>query len=80
MDADQVHAVMQDPKKRAEMMNQPLDLEQIGMAQHFCLPCAQYFADEHALKGHSKGSRHRKRMKVYDARDSLVFRLTTGRS
>lgn len=64
MDVDEIHAALADPEKREALTHQPIDIEQIGMAQHYCIQCAQYFETEHALTEHARGSRHKKRVKV----------------
>ena len=61
MDADQVHRALRCEKGYEQ---QAIDYEQIGFAQFYCVECAQYFADDNALKGHKRGSRHKKRLKV----------------
>ena len=64
MDADQVHKVLRNPKQKVALQHQAIDLEQIGLAQFYCLECAQYFAEATSLAGHKRGSKHKKRLKV----------------
>lgn len=64
MDIDEVHAVLANPEQKAALSKQPVDIDQIGMAQHYCIECAQYFENEHALKEHAKGSKHKRRVKL----------------
>lgn len=64
MDIDEVHAILADPSKKAALSAQPIDIEQIGMAQHYCIECAQYFETDHALTEHRKGSKHKRRVKL----------------
>lgn len=64
MDIDQVHAALADPLQTQRLQNQELDIDQIGMAQHYCLECAQYFDNDLALNEHKKGSKHKRRVKA----------------
>lgn len=64
MDIDQVHAALASPTEKAKLENQEIDIEQIGMAQHYCLECAEYFESDHALVEHKRGSKHKRRLKT----------------
>lgn len=64
MDIDQIHAALASPALKAKLEHQEIDIEQIGMAQHYCLECAQYFESDHALVEHKKGSKHKRRVKL----------------
>lgn len=47
-------------------MNQSVDLDLPGAAQHYCLHCARYFIDEHALSEHFKTKVHKRRLKALE--------------
>jgi bud site selection protein 20 len=77
-DIDQIKAQLKDPRTVADLKNQPLDEHLPGLGQHYCIECAQYYADEASLKvctsmrvecmltiqGHLRGTRHKKRVKL----------------
>ncbi|EJF64025.1 hypothetical protein DICSQDRAFT_167190 [Dichomitus squalens LYAD-421 SS1] len=39
-DLDQIQLIDLDPKTRAKLEAQPLDYEKPGLAQHYCVECA----------------------------------------
>lgn len=43
-----------------------MDLDLPGAAQHYCLHCARYFVDDHALKEHFKTKVHKRRLKALE--------------
>lgn len=47
-------------------MNQTVDLDLPGAAQHYCLHCARYFIDEKALADHFKTKVHKRRLKALE--------------
>jgi len=60
-DLDQIQ--LQDFKRRQELESQPLDYEQTGLAQHYCVECARYFETESAIETHRKTKLHKRRCK-----------------
>lgn len=48
------------------MLNQDVDLDLPGSAQHYCLHCARYFIDEQALNEHFKTKVHKRRLKALE--------------
>ncbi|KAI0759321.1 hypothetical protein BC629DRAFT_1597776 [Irpex lacteus] len=62
-DLDQIQMIDLDPKNRAKLERQPLDFEQVGLAQHYCVECAKYYETDAALKSHWKGKVHKRRLK-----------------
>jgi bud site selection protein 20 len=53
-----------DIKKNVdELLNQEVDLEKPGFAQHYCVHCAKYFINDQAMKDHFKTKVHKKQMK-----------------
>lgn len=49
-----------------KLLNQTVDLDLPGAAQHYCLHCARYFIDEQALKEHFKTKVHKRRLKALE--------------
>lgn len=49
-----------------KLLNQNVDLDLPGAAQHYCLHCARYFIDEQALKEHFKTKVHKRRLKALE--------------
>lgn len=45
------------------MLNQEVDLEKPGFAQHYCIHCAKYFINQRALEDHFRSKIHKKRLK-----------------
>ncbi|XP_037932091.1 zinc finger protein 593 homolog [Teleopsis dalmanni] len=50
----------------AELINQPVDLEQPGFAQFYCIHCAKYFTDDHAMQSHFRTKVHKRRLKALE--------------
>lgn len=65
-DLDQIQLVDLDPKHRAALEAQPLDVDLPGLGQHYCVECARYFETDVALTGHWK-------TKVVSDRDSMTW-------
>lgn len=53
-------------EKSDELLNQEVDLEKPGFAQHYCLHCAKYFINQRALDDHFKTKVHKRRMKALE--------------
>lgn len=49
-----------------KLLNQEVDLDVPGAAQHYCLHCARYFIDNHALLEHFKTKVHKRRLKALE--------------
>lgn len=49
-----------------KLLNQDVDLDLPGAAQHYCLHCARYFIDEKALNEHFKTKVHKRRLKALE--------------
>jgi len=49
-----------------ELLAQPVDVEQTGNAQYYCIHCAKYFIDEHAITHHYRTKVHKRRMKALE--------------
>ncbi|KAK4050251.1 hypothetical protein OIV83_003572 [Microbotryomycetes sp. JL201] len=65
-DLDQIHDDVKDKgKQKLDFDLERKDIEDLpGLAQHGCIPCARYFADEAALTTHLRGKPHKKRLKL----------------
>ncbi|XP_029475794.1 zinc finger protein 593 [Rhinatrema bivittatum] len=61
-DLDQVHQDMK-PENAQKLLQQEVDYDVTGNAQHYCLHCARYFVDLRSLKGHFKTKVHKRRLK-----------------
>ncbi|KAK7497433.1 hypothetical protein BaRGS_00011275 [Batillaria attramentaria] len=64
-DLDQIQEDM-SPTKSQRLLNQEVDLDKPGAAQHYCLHCAKYFISTAALKEHFRGKPHKRRMKALE--------------
>ncbi|KAG5683839.1 hypothetical protein PVAND_013102 [Polypedilum vanderplanki] len=50
-------------EKPDELLNQEIDLDAPGFAQHYCLHCSKYFINQRALEDHFKTKVHKRRLK-----------------
>lgn len=64
-DLDQIHEDMK-PEKSKDLLNQEVDLDKPGCAQHYCLTCARYFIDQKAMKEHFRTKLHKRRLKALE--------------
>lgn len=48
------------------LLNQCVELDKPGFAQHYCLHCAKYCIDERSLKEHFRTKVHKRRMKALE--------------
>ncbi|VVC93136.1 zinc finger protein 593 homolog [Leptidea sinapis] len=64
-DLDQIDGDLKEEKAEI-LLNQEVDLDLPGAAQHYCLHCARYFIDEQALKEHFKTKVHKRRLKALE--------------
>uniref|UniRef100_A0A0K8TQY1 Zinc finger protein 593 homolog n=1 Tax=Tabanus bromius TaxID=304241 RepID=A0A0K8TQY1_TABBR len=64
-DLDQIDADLQT--KPEELVNQNVDMEKPGFGQFYCIHCAKYFIDDHAMQAHFKTKVHKRRMKALEA-------------
>ncbi|XP_014678282.1 PREDICTED: zinc finger protein 593-like [Priapulus caudatus] len=62
-DHDQIHDDLV-PCVADKMLNQDVDHDKPGAAQHYCITCARYFQDEKALKEHFRTKPHKRRIKA----------------
>ncbi|XP_006631343.1 zinc finger protein 593 [Lepisosteus oculatus] len=61
-DLDQIHEDMR-AGNADKLLNQEVDYDVTGNAQHYCLHCARYFVDLKTLKEHFKTKVHKRRLK-----------------
>lgn len=52
--------------KSEELLNQSVDLDKPGLAQFYCLHCAKYFIDDHAMQQHFRTKVHKRRLKALE--------------
>ncbi|XP_067946241.1 zinc finger protein 593-like [Watersipora subatra] len=52
------------PTKVQKLINQEIDDDKPGQAQHYCIHCAKYCIDDKALQAHMKSKPHKKRLKA----------------
>ncbi|KAM3964066.1 zinc finger protein 593 homolog [Aphomia sociella] len=64
-DLDQIDVDLKEENAEV-LLNQDVDLDLPGAAQHYCLHCARYFIDEQALKEHFKTKVHKRRLKALE--------------
>lgn len=48
------------------LIDQPIDLEQTGFAQHYCIHCAKYFINDQAMQEHFRSKVHKRRLKALE--------------
>ncbi|XP_032671920.1 zinc finger protein 593 homolog [Odontomachus brunneus] len=49
-----------------QLLNQEVDFDKPGSAQHYCVHCARYFINETALKTHFNTKVHKRRLKALE--------------
>ncbi|KFM71453.1 Zinc finger protein 593, partial [Stegodyphus mimosarum] len=64
-DLDEINDDMQ-PKRAEKLLNQEVDVDLPGCGQYYCLHCARYFIDSHALKEHFRTKVHKRRLKALE--------------
>lgn len=47
-------------------MQQEVDIDKPGAAQHYCLHCARYFINQNALEEHFRTKVHKRRLKALE--------------
>ncbi|CAD5219682.1 unnamed protein product [Bursaphelenchus okinawaensis] len=61
-DLDQIHEDLK-PEKAIKLMNQEVDFDVAGDAQHYCIECNRYFIDDITLGKHKKTKVHKNQVK-----------------
>lgn len=54
------------PANKEKLLNQDVDLDKPGNAQYYCIHCARYFINDHALKDHFRTKVHKRRLKALE--------------
>lgn len=54
------------PENVQKLLNQAVDLDKPGGAQHYCVHCARYFINTNALQDHFKTKVHKRRLKALE--------------
>ncbi|KAF5270063.1 hypothetical protein FQA39_LY08475 [Lamprigera yunnana] len=64
-DLDQIDKDLQ-PENAEKLLDQEVDLDKPGNAQHYCLHCARYFISDFALQDHFRTKVHKRRLKALE--------------
>ncbi|XP_065345720.1 zinc finger protein 593 homolog [Cloeon dipterum] len=64
-DLDEIDADLK-PEVAEKLLNQEIDLDKPGEAQHYCLHCARYFINDQALQEHFRTKVHKRRLKALE--------------
>ncbi|XP_021189494.3 zinc finger protein 593 homolog isoform X2 [Helicoverpa armigera] len=64
-DLDQIDDDIKE-ENAEKLLNQSVDLDLPGAAQHYCLHCARYFINEQSLNEHFKTKVHKRRLKALE--------------
>ncbi|XP_063628841.1 zinc finger protein 593 homolog [Cydia splendana] len=64
-DLDQIDDDIKE-ENAEKLLNQDVDLDLPGAAQHYCLHCSRYFIDDKALAEHFKTKVHKRRLKALE--------------
>lgn len=49
-----------------KLLNQEVDIDKPGGAQHYCIHCARYFINQQALEEHFRTKVHKRRLKALE--------------
>ncbi|CAG9819625.1 unnamed protein product [Phaedon cochleariae] len=63
-DLDEIDEDLQ--KNSEKLLNQEVDFDRPGGAQHYCLHCARYFINATALQDHFRTKVHKRRLKALE--------------
>ncbi|XP_050517193.1 zinc finger protein 593 homolog [Diabrotica virgifera virgifera] len=64
-DLDQIDEDIK-PENTEKLLNQDIDFDKPGSAQHYCIHCARYFISDSALQDHFKTKVHKRRLKALE--------------
>ncbi|XP_018568209.1 zinc finger protein 593 homolog [Anoplophora glabripennis] len=64
-DLDQIDEDIK-PENASRLLNQEVDLDVPGGAQHYCVHCARHFINNTALQDHFKTKVHKRRLKALE--------------
>ncbi|XP_044749088.1 zinc finger protein 593 homolog [Coccinella septempunctata] len=54
------------PENCEKLLNQEVDYDKPGSAQHYCVHCARYFISQNALQDHFRTKTHKRRLKALE--------------
>ncbi|RMZ88295.1 hypothetical protein DV736_g4469, partial [Chaetothyriales sp. CBS 134916] len=63
-DLDQVKADLQNPRHLALHKETKAAEDLPGLGLFYCIECAKYFGDSHALNEHRRGKNHKRRVRL----------------
>lgn len=63
-DLDEIDEDLKGDAKK--LLNQKVDFDKPGAAQHYCIHCARYFINETALQSHFTTKVHKRRLKALE--------------
>ncbi|XP_043267622.1 zinc finger protein 593 homolog [Venturia canescens] len=64
-DLDEIDEDIKDENAK-KLLNQEIDLDKPGAAQHYCVHCARYFINERSLDDHFRTKVHKRRLKALE--------------
>ncbi|XP_034827644.1 zinc finger protein 593 homolog [Maniola hyperantus] len=64
-DLDEIDVDLKE-ENAEKLLNQDVNLDVAGAAQHYCLHCARYFIDDRALTEHFRTKVHKRRLKALE--------------
>ncbi|KAJ8687447.1 hypothetical protein QAD02_023241 [Eretmocerus hayati] len=64
-DLDEIDEDLKE-ENAVKLINQEVDLDKPGAAQHYCIHCARYFINQRALQDHFSTKVHKRRMKALE--------------
>lgn len=62
-DLDLIYGDLSSKESIQRLKNQPLDENLPGLGQYYCIECAKYFERQPMLDHHTKGKKHKRRVK-----------------
>lgn len=62
-DNDLIYDDLKSPESILKLKDQALDETKPGMGQFYCVHCAHYYENEHAIQSHYKSKVHKRRVK-----------------
>lgn len=79
-DLDLIYNDLSSKESIIKLKNQPLDETKPGLGQYYCIECAKYYENQPSLDRHSKGKKHKRRVKDLNQRPytNLEAEAATG--
>ncbi|KAK9872669.1 hypothetical protein WA026_018803 [Henosepilachna vigintioctopunctata] len=60
------------------LLNQEVDYDKLGYAQHYCVHCARYFINDQALTEHFRTKVHKHRLKALETEPYTIQESETA--